>query len=171
MDLRIKTKGKKMNININNVTFDAYKTFTKKEDLEVYSRITLKFTEDGYPNICPIFTGKDTYLEYIRNYLERDPDGSANFKLDEEFNVTFGETTFDAVLSEIKIRIDKNRNLVHYSLVLDKKTDAKEINTLVIPYFRTRELIQEPEPENNKKKKRDTYQNITYEVVLDNGED
>lgn len=157
-----------MKITINNVTFDAYKTFVKKDDLEVYSRMTLKFTEDGYPNICPSFSGKKvSYLEPIRNYLERDPDGSANFKLDEEINVSFGESNFDAILSEIKIRIDKNRNLVHYSLLLDKRTDAEEIKTLVIPYFKARELITEPEVMNNKKKKQDTYRYITYEVVLD----
>lgn len=144
-----------MNVTIDEAVLDGYKTFIKKNDLEVYSQFNIKYVEQGQPSLINNFQDEDVSDWTSKTIVPR-----------ELVTLTFGETSFDALLAEIKVRRNLDADKVVYTFVFTKKIDENELKDVIIPYFKARELVPENEQKPSKRPKPDKYRYITYPATL-----
>lgn len=153
-----------INVTIDNATLEGYKAMAKREDLEVYSVFTIKCIEDGTPCLLTHFDDKNSpYLSKIADLAHNDTSKVYKIPLDEPMKVTFGEAEFPAILTEIALQRNFKKQINTYSFTFEKVSSEDEINKIVIPYFKARELVPQPQPKSpNAKPRPDKYELIKF---------
>jgi hypothetical protein len=63
--------------------------------------------------------------------------------MDEEVTVKFDGATFDGILSELSVKRNLEKQKTSYSFTVEKELDAKEVDSLVIPYFKARQEAED----------------------------
>ena len=157
-----------INVTIENATLEGYKAAIKKEDLECYSVLTIKCMEEGTPCLLTHFDDKNSpYLSKIAELAHNDTSKVYKIPLDEPMKVEFGEAKFPAILTEIMLQRNFKKQLNTYTFTFEKVSDENEIKDIVIPYFKARELVPQPQPKRkDAAPKPDKYELIKFNATF-----
>lgn len=157
-----------INVTIDNATLEGYKAIVKKEDLNCYSVFTIKCVEDGAPCLLTHFDDKNSpYLSKIAELAHNDTSKVYKIPLDEPMKVVFGATEFPAMLTEIMVQRNFKKQTNTYSFTFEKVSDGNEVKDIIIPYFKARELVPQPEPKSkNAKPRPDKYELIKFNATF-----
>jgi hypothetical protein len=131
-----------MNVTIESATLEKFSAFTKKTDLTVYGQYTFKTTEEGSPTLLGQFSN-NTYLAKLSQMASNDTWTKVCVPMDEEVTVKFDGATFDGILSELSVKRNLEKQKTSYSFTVEKELDAKEVDSLVIPYFKARQEAED----------------------------
>lgn len=151
-----------MKVTIEEATLENYKFFVKKEDLIPHAKLTVKTIEDGSPVLIRHFTN-ETYLKKIGELAQNDTWNNIKLPMDEEVTVTFGGVQFEAILSEIQVKRNRDKETITYSITFEKEVEEGDIKNIVYPFFKSRE-----EEENTDPLKTPKLVPIKYEVSINN---
>ena len=127
-----------MEVTFDNATLNGHKAVTKKEDLAVYSRITIKTTEDGAPELLKEFKNSRS-LSNLTQVADNEGWKRLTLPLEDMIDVEFGEAKFSAKLTEIAVSRNMKKQKISYAFTLETETEESEINQIVIPYLNARE--------------------------------
>ena len=127
-----------MKVEITEATLENYKFFTKKEDLILHAKITIKVVEEGSPVLIRHFTN-DTYLKKIGELASNDTWKNIQLPLDEQITVVFGGVEFDGILCELAVKKNKKKQTTTYMITIEKDVEDDDIKNIVYPFFKSRE--------------------------------
>lgn len=151
-----------MKVTIEEATLENYKFFVKKEDLIPHAKLTVKTVESGSPVLIRHFSNS-TYLKDVGELAQNDTWNNIKLPLDEEVTVTFGGVEFEATLTEIQVKRNRDKETIAYSITLEKGVEEGDIKNIVYPFFKSRE-----EGENTDPLKLAKLVPIKYEVSINN---